>query len=200
MSMPLTRQNTNHTRRAPHNWLIAATVGLFLGITLIASGRSVVAADIGIEAFRGHFVGAGISRTEASDYFGLTVRDFDITIVPAGDGFSISWTTVLREGGTPNEPNIRRKSASLSFVPSRRAGIWHASDAKDPLAGGPAAWAYIEETSLMVHSLTIADDGNYAVQTYRRKLTDLGMELTFVSVRSGETTRMVEGRLTKSSN
>ena len=52
----------------------------------------------------------------------------------------------------------------------------------------------------MVHSLIIADDGNYAVQTYRRTLADLGMELIFVSVRSGETTCMVEGRLTKSSN
>ena len=88
--MHLTRQNNNRIRRAPHSWLIAATVGLFFGITLIASDRSVLAADIGIEAFRGHFVDAGISRTEASDYFGLTVRDFDITIVPTGGGFSIS--------------------------------------------------------------------------------------------------------------
>lgn len=171
-----------------------------MALGIIAGPRDGAAADLAIDAFYGHFQGAGISRSDASDYFGLTVRDFDVTIEPAENGFSVSWTTVLREGGSPEEPNIRRKSAELVFTKGARAGIWEVTGAGNPLIGAPLAWAHIDDNALVIHSMVIIDSGDYAVQTYRRTLTDLGMELLFTSVRSGETTRMVEGRLTKAAN
>ena len=41
------------------------------------------------------------------------------------------------------------------------------------------------------------DDGTYEMQTYKRVLSGLGMELEFTSVSDGTTLRRVEGRLTK---
>ena len=199
MHMTLPRPHRGRPRRL-RRLIVLPVLAAALVFGALAGGRSVSAADLAIEAFHGHFVGAGISRTDASDYFGLTVRDFDVVIKPAGNGFSVAWTTVLREGGDPENPNIRKKSAELVFAPGPRAGIWQGTGSGDPLAGEPLAWAHIDGNSLVVHSMVIVDDGNYAMQTYRRTLTDLGMELKFISVRSGETTRMVEGRLTKSAN
>jgi len=48
-----------------------------------------------------------------------------------------------------------------------------------------------------MHSLVVLDDGSYVMQTYNRTLSDMGMELEFISVQNGETVRRVEGRLTK---
>jgi hypothetical protein len=181
-----------------------AVLGAFAGLAalLIAllgqPGRA--ADDLSIEAFYGNFAGSGIARTDDSDYFGLTVRDFDVTIRPAPNGISVSWTTVIRQGGDPAMPNIRRKANSLNFVRTDRAGVFRAENAGDPLSGAPFAWARVAGQTFTVHSLVVLDDGGYVMQTYNRTLSDLGMALEFISVRDGETARRVTGRLTKQSD
>ena len=64
----------------------------------IAAG-AVSAADPNITAFYGKFQGGGIAENDDSIYFGVTTRDFDFTIGPAGNGFSVEWTSVIRGGG-----------------------------------------------------------------------------------------------------
>ena len=54
--------------------------------------------------------------------------------------------------------------------------------------------------ALTLSCFEIVDDGAYAMQTYKRTLSDLGMALEFTSVSDGATVRKVEARLTKRSN
>lgn len=181
--------------------VLGACAGLAaLLILLLGQPGRAAAGDLSIEAFYGNFAGSGIARSDDSDYFGLTVRDFDVTIRPAPNGLSISWTTVIRQGGDPATPDIRRKADSLVFMSTDRAGVYRAANAGDPLSGAPFAWARLADQTLTVHSLAVLDDGGYVMQTYNRTVNDLGMALEFISVRDGETARRVTGRLTKQSD
>ncbi len=155
------------------------------------------AADLSINAFAGHYVGSGLARNDVSEYFDLTVRDLDVTIRPEGAGFNIAWTTVLREGGDPDNPNIKRKSSSISFVPAGRPGVFRGAQPVDPMSGSAYAWARIKGQTLTVHSLVIDEHGSYTMHTYDRTLTGLGMELEFTRVRDGEPTKTVTGKLVK---
>ena len=175
----------------------AAIAVLALVILWSAAPGAKAAEQLSIEAFYGNFQGSGIARTDASDYFGLTLRDFDVTVRPEGTGISISWTTVLRQGGDPDNPDVRRKSNNLSFVPSDLPGVYRATNSGDALAGQPLAWAYVDGYTLTVHLLVVLDSGGYVMQTYNRTLSDMGMALEFISIKNGETARKVEGRLTK---
>jgi hypothetical protein len=157
------------------------------------------AADLSINAFVGRFVGSGLARDDVSEYFDLTVRDLDVAITREGAGFNVAWTTVLREGGDPDNPKIKRKSSAVSFVPSDRPGIFRGAQSADPMSGSAYAWARIKGQTLTVHSLVIDEIGSYTMHTYDRTLTGLGMELRFTRVRDGEPTKTVTGRLTKAS-
>ncbi|MBR46314.1 MAG: hypothetical protein CMM31_07520, partial [Rhodospirillaceae bacterium] len=79
-------------------------------------------------------------RSDASDYLGLTLRDFDVTVRPEGSGISIAWTTVLRQAGDPDNPDVRRKSNTLLFEPSGQPGVYRAVGSGNVLAGEPLAW------------------------------------------------------------
>ena len=175
----------------------AAVAVLALVLFWSAAPGAKAAEQLSIEAFYGNFQGSGIARTDTSDYFGLTLRDFDVTIRPEGAGISISWTTVLRQGGDPDNPDVRRKSNNLTFVPSDLPGVYRAANSGDALSGQPLAWAYVEGYTLTVHSLVVLNTGGYVMQTYNRTLSDMGMALQFISIKNGETARKVEGRLTK---
>jgi hypothetical protein len=177
--------------------LAAAALGL---AAVVAGGAAEAAQDLPITAFAGRYVGTGVARNDLSEYFALTVRDLDVTIRPRGQGFALSWTTVLREGGDPDNPKVKRKSTALTFVPAGRPGVFRSATQADPMSGRPYAWARIKGNTLTVHSLTITADGSYLIQTYDRTLTGFGMELKFTRVRDGETTRSVTGKLTKEEN
>ena len=177
-----------------------ALILLFSAMLFSAGPGARAAEQLSIETFYGNFQGSGIARTDDSDYFGLTLRDFDVTVQPEGAGISIAWTTVLRQGGDVDSPNVRRKSNSMIFEPSQLPGIYRTVNSGDALAGQPVAWAYVQGYTLVLHSLVILDNGDYVMQTYNRTLSDMGMALEFISIQNGETTRKVEGRLTKQSN
>ena len=174
---------------------------LVAGILMLAafsiSSSAAWAADLSINAFAGRFVGSGLARDDVSEYFDLSVRDLDVTITIEGAGFSVAWTTVLREGGDPDNPNIKRKSSAMSFVPSGRPGIYRGAQSGDPMSGSAYAWARIKGQTLTVHSLVIDENGSYTMHSYDRTLTGLGMELQFTRVRDGEPTKTVTGKLTK---
>lgn len=178
--------------------LFGAVVAAFV---LIGTTLSSLAADLPLKAFFGTWSGTGLARNEESDYFGLTIRDLDVTIQGAGEGFVLNWTTVLREGGDPKNPKVKRKSESLSFQPTARPGIYApAESARDPVAGGRTIWARVKGQTLTVSTLSVLDDGGFELQRYDRTLTDLGMELDFVSMRDHGIARHVTGRLTKQAN
>ena len=179
-----------------------AAIGMAIAVGLVgAVALEALAEDLSIKAFSGTWSGSGLARNDESDYFGLTIRDLDVTIQPAGEGFVLGWTTVLREGGDPNNPDVKRKSESITFVPSGRPGIYvPEGGAGDPVASGRSMWAFIEGQTLTVNVVSVLEDGEFQLQRYDRALTDLGMELEFMRVSGHGVARAVSGRLTKRSN
>ena len=171
--------------------------GLLVLVAFEFAVPAALAQDLSINAFAGRYVGSGLARDDVSEYFDLTVRDLDVTIRPQGAGFNVAWTTVLREGGDPDNPKIKRKSSAMSFVPTGRPGLFRGAQSADPMSGDAYAWAYINGQTLTVHSLVIDESGSYTMHTYDRTLTGLGMELEFTRVRDGEPTKTVTGKLTK---
>ena len=133
--------------------------GLFVALLLCCGYAPAVAADLNIKAFFGKFQGGGIAENDDSIYFGVTARDFDVTIAPAGSGFSVTWTSVIRGGGDPNKPNVRRKTTKRTFEPTGKRGVWKAVESKDPVADGELCWARLRENTLSVYLMVVRDDG-----------------------------------------
>jgi len=170
-------------------------IGCWIALCLGAEAK-----DLDLKTFYGKFTGGGVANSEDSLYFGVTVRDTDVEIRPTADGFRVSWTTVLRQGGDPSKPDVRRRSSTADFVYGARPNLFLGKGHGDPLVGGETSWARISGNSLIVHILTIGEDGLYDVQTYVRTLTGAGMDLIFTRVRDGEPTRTVKAKLTRQSN
>ncbi len=179
--------------------LRSLTAALALAAVL-AGAPAGAAGDLPIAAFAGQFVGKGLARNDLSEYFDLTARDLGVRIAVRGQGFTLSWTTVLRDRGDPDNPTAKRKSTTLDFVASGRAGVFRGATPSDPMSGQPYAWARIKGQTLTVHSLVIAGDGSYEMHTYDRTLTPFGMDLKFTRVSDGEPTRSVTAKLTKEAN
>jgi hypothetical protein len=155
------------------------------------------ARDLKINAFYGLFEGTGVAENRDSIYFGVTVRDFDVSVKPAGEGFEVEWTTVIRRGGDPNNPKVKRKGQKFTFLPSGRAGIYRSPASADPISGATYAWARISGNTLNVYLFTITASGAYSMQSYARTLTPLGMDFVFTRLRDGEPVRSVKGKLIK---
>ncbi len=176
---------------------LAAIVVLIAGLLPAAQAAAQNAA---MEDFYGQWKGSGISKSPHSLYFGITERDFDVVIRPKGPGFSVSWTTVLRQGGDPNNPDIRRNSASKDFVPSPNGRFFISPPLPDPMSGNDYTWARLDKKTLTVFILTIDENGLYDMQIYARTLLTPGMSLKFMRIRGDEPRRTVEGRLVKFAN
>ena len=171
-----------------------------IAMVIVALAASAGAADLSIRAFFGTFSGGAVSEIADSVYFATTARDTDVVIRPAGEGFMVTWTSVIRQGGVPGKPNVRRKSTTKRFVPAKQPGLWRASDSADPIDGGEFGWARIKGTSLIVYLMVIDDKGAYQIQRYERALSGLGMALTFTRHRDGEKVRTAKGHLVKTAN
>jgi hypothetical protein len=156
-----------------------------------AQGRSVA-----ISAFFGQWQGSAMSESEISTYFQLTSRDLDVTIEPAGEGFTVAWTTIQRQKGSTANPTEVNKTTRMNFVPSGRASTWRSADMTDPMGNG-YAWASIRGSTLVVNSMSIGTTGAWEMQTYERRLIPEGMELRFSRYADGERVRTAKGRLVK---
>lgn len=179
-----------------------ASRNLFAGICLlvITAGAGAQARDLPIGAFYGSFKGGGVAENRDSIYFGVTVRDFDVQIKPEGDGFRVDWATIIRKGGDPNNPKVKRKAQSAVFIPAGNPGVYRAVDLADPLQGGKYAWARIAKQTLYIYALLIDGEGRYDMQIYERTLKPSGMDFVFHRVRDGEPVRTVKGKLIKYAN
>ena len=175
-------------------------IWLVLCAALAIAAPGALAADIKLAGFFGTFKGNGVSENRDSLYFGVTVRDLDVTIEPAGKGFSIEWTTVIRRGGDPKNPKVRSKTQRMAFQPAGKGKVFKSTDNGDLLSGQPYAWAYIKETALVIHIMSIDESGAYQMQSYTRTLVPTGMSFRFERIRNDEPVRTVNGKLTKFSN
>jgi hypothetical protein len=174
----------------PRIFLYFFVVTLAVGVMFLSA--STQAKDLPVEAFYGRYVGAGFTFGDTG-YYELEKRDLDVEIGPEKNGFFVAWTTVLRH---PGEMRDRRKSARISFIPSRRQGIYMERSAEDRVGEG-LIWATVTGSMLTVRALSIEPNGSYVVQTYYRILFEKGMMLQYRSDRDGDTLRLISGKLTK---
>lgn len=176
------------------------TCRLLAALILIAVSALPVAAQ-DFSGFVGHWKGSGISETEDSIYFAVTVRDMDVTIQPADNGgFSLSWTTVTRESGDPNNPDVKKNEATIIFRPTGTPGVYRDENVGDPLKSEPFWWSRIEGDTLYTYMMRIRENGTWQVQKYTRIITGQGMSLTYQRISDGEAERQVRGRLVKHGN
>jgi hypothetical protein len=157
------------------------------------------AADLSIAAFFGVFQGSGIAENADSLYFGTTVRDLDVEIGPgaSNEAFYVKWTTIIRGGGDPNNPNVRRKTQNVVFKSANETGVFRGEGSGDPLNGAPYIWARISGQTLTLYIMTINKSGGYNMQSYARTLNAFGMDLVFRRIRDGEPVRQASAKLTK---
>jgi hypothetical protein len=173
---------------------VLAAIGGWLALALPAG-----AADLNIKAFFGKFTGSGVAQSEDSIYFATTVRDTDVQIGPTPDGFRMTWTTVLRQGGDPNNPNIRRRQTTMDFVQQPQLNQFKAKPS-DAIPPGGQSWARISGNTLTVYIFSVDENGRYEIQSYARTLTGAGMDLVFSRIRDGEEMRTVKAKLTRMAN
>lgn len=172
---------------------------------LAGSGAALAAgtAAVGIEAFYGAWTGTALAESEDSVYFALTQRDVSVRIAPSTDhkdGFDIAWTTVQRKKGDPLNPTEEIKETTATFMPAKKSGLWWDREGGDLINGGTMRWARIEDTTLVINTVKLRDDGSLETQTYRRTLSDRGMALSFSRVLDGKEVRTVTGRLVRTAN
>ena len=158
------------------------------------------AQDLAKEAFYGHYQGSGVAENSDSLFFGVTVRDLDVRIGAEAPGFFVEWTSVIRGGGDPDNPDVKRRTQRMSFLPSGQPGIFNAVGAQDPRGEQGLGWASLQKQTLSVHVMRITETGGYVIQTYDRTLEGTGMRLQFVNVADGEPRRQVDARLVKVGN
>lgn len=176
---------------------VALVVAVLVGVGASAARA---AENLPIAAFFGTFSGGGVAQNADSAYFAVTARDFDVSIHAAGKGFRIEWTSVIRRGGDPKRPNVRRRKAVKILQPYGKPGVFRCTDSGDPLAGKDLCWARIEGDTLSMFLMSVDKDGIYELQQYDRTLSGSGMKLTFKSWRDGDQLRTVDGRLIKTAN
>jgi len=170
---------------------------VLLGGLLAGAPAAPAAQNLPVEAFFGRYSGGGIARNEDSLFFAVTARDFDVAIAREGRGVRIEWTSVIRRGGTPEKPEVRRRSTSKLLLPAAGKGVFHCAESGDPLKGKEMCWARIDGNTLSVFLMTVDADGIYELQEYNRRLTGGGMDLVFRSWRDGDRLRTVSGKLVK---
>ena len=121
----------------------------------------------------------------------LSVQWVQASTTLAGSGPISAWAV------DPNNPDIRRREATLTFRPSDRADIYEATASESPLDGGVMSWARIDGNTLSIYQMTLNDTGGYELTSYDRTLTGTGMELAFRRLRDGDEVRTVTARLIK---
>ena len=171
---------------------------LNIGILILVWPLAPSASNLGIAAFEGVWQGNAVSESTISANFRLTSRDIDIIVRGANDGgFSITWNTVQRQMGDPNNPRAKLKSTSMWFSPVR-LNVWRSNKNNDPVSlPTPYAWAFIKERTLEIVTVHIYKDGTHETQIYRRTLSGTGMTLEFSRTLSGKPVRSASGRLVK---
>jgi hypothetical protein len=122
------------------------------------------------------------------------LRDAEVDLRAEADGFRLSWNTVIHYDEA-DKTKVRRRNAEMRFVAGPKPNQFRSLDPLEPFAEKPAAWAYIDRNTLIVHVLSILTDGNYELQTYERSLWGNMMTLHFSRVFPGRPELVVSGRL-----
>jgi len=154
------------------------------------------------EKFYGSYVGSGSAERMGENV--IEKRDLDVTVTAfKNGGFTVKWITVVRgPDGDRVGDDVKRRAVEENFIPledkkdvfilAPKGGLFKKAEMPNPLLGEPMRWATIENDAMTVYSMAISDTGGSELQVYRRKLTDKGMDVSFLRMED----EMVELRMT----
>jgi hypothetical protein len=176
-------------------------------LTALAAALSIClfalpAAAASLADYFGSYVGVAEIR-DAADRV-VETRHMDIVIKPfRRHGFTVHWVNVTLVDGRRDLPGVERRVAEVTFEPRDRDGLFVEAQVANPfaeraemapMAGDPLRWAKLDDAGLHVFSFVVLPNGRYELQTYTRRLTDVGLELVFERVVDGDTLRRIDGR------
>jgi hypothetical protein len=173
---------------------------LLILLLALAAGTPAFAASLA--DFFGSYVGVADVR-DAADRV-VEQRHMDIELRPfRRGGFQVSWVNVTLVDGRRDVPGVQRRVAQVAFEPSEGKNFFVEAHMTNPfvqreeitpMAGDPVRWAKLDEEGLHIFSFVVLPNGRYELQTYTRRLTDVGLDLIFERVVDGDTLRRIEGR------
>ncbi|MEM7446466.1 MAG: hypothetical protein AAF414_24315, partial [Pseudomonadota bacterium] len=157
--------------------------------------------DEPIESFFGTFVGSA----EVRDGEGNLQEERDLIIeIGSGDrgAITIRWSNVTLVDGRRDLPGVEWRLEQLSMVARSGDGLF-TEDTRGSLfsgrrniefMGGDALrWGRIEGDSLDIYAMGIVEDGGFVLQSYSRRLTEIGIEIEFRAYRDGDLVRSILG-------
>ena len=195
-------------RSAGGNWVLRRIGGIEMTALRLVMALALAAVLIGakgpgaraqtIKNFEGHFVGKAVTHVNRSRSLNtIRNRDLDVTIkAAAGGGFTIEWTTTISRYRW-FKAKRRKRTNTVTFVPTGKAGQWRAATSGDPLTGKPLMWARVAEKTLYIYVVALGDDGGLVTATYKRTLSGPNMFLMFRSTRDGRGALLVTGWLSR---
>ena len=179
--------------------LITALIVILLASPAVADGLDA--------KFYGSYVGSGVAEDLEKNT--TEQRDLDVTIEPyKNDGFSMKWVTVVRSPtGQRTGEGVKRREVKENFLPfadrenvyvlAPKGGMFKEAEMPNPLLGGPALWATVEEDAISVYSIAIDDKGATELQIYRRKWTEKGLDMSFLRMLNEKMIVRMTGTLVK---
>ena len=159
------------------------------------------------ENFYGSFVGNGVAKRVIENV--TEQRDLDVTVEEfKNGGFTIKWITVVRgTDGARVAADVKRREVEENFVPleekknvyilAPKGGLFQKAELPNPLRGEPMRWATIEGSAMTVYSMAISETGGSELQVYRRRLTEKGMDVSFLRMRDEVVGLEMEGELVR---
>lgn len=179
--------------------LLATLILILATSTALAEGLN--------SKFYGAYVGSGVAEDLEENITEL--RDLDITIEPyKNDGFTMNWVTVVRDPtGERTGEDVKRREVEENFLPfdnrenvyvlAPRGSLFTPTELPNPLCGGPARWATVENGAITVYSVAINNKGASELHIYRRTLTEKGMNLSFLRMQNENVVVRMTGTLVK---
>ena len=166
---------------------------LALILTLFAQPLWAEEADL-IVPFVGDYRGVGVVDDSLADGQELSASNLDVSIRSGRKGFSVGWVALMLD---PGDDHLRfhKRPVKVSFESAGRPGVFKATGKYAPGDDGSTIWARITGGALVIYQLAVDDDGFYTLSSYRRTLTETGLDLVFVLQSEGTTVRSVTGEL-----
>lgn len=175
---------------------------LLLTATIAAGTNNNVAFADQLERFTGQYVGT--AQVLDPDGAVIEERHMDIEIARhKNDGLQIHWYNVILVDGRRDLPGVRRNSNEVILVPHTAPGYYVESDKSSPFRekrelaatkGDPIRWAVIDENTIYFYSFQKLPDDRYEMQTYIRRMNDVGLELDFERIVDGKSRRVIKGK------
>jgi len=150
------------------------------------------------------FFGVYVGQAEVFDGNGdlREVRDLDVSIVPEKlGGFRVEGISVRLVDGRRDVGGVKRWMFDSRFerdkegrlIESTRSSLFARKESVDLLSGTALRWARVEDDVLSVYSMAILENGRYELQIYERRLTELGLDISFRRLVDEELQTYAEG-------